>query len=179
MKRTYCWRRLDFAGLELMELELGADGVEARSSLIDADEAPFALSLHWRLDRAWRSRSLSITRADADAETRLEIARNAQGWRINGEDRPDLAECLEIDVSATPFCNGLALRGLGREPGELTALYVDAADLSVQPSRQRYERISDLRWRYVDLGVAKGFEAVLEFDDDLVVTRYESLFERI
>jgi hypothetical protein len=28
------------------------------------------------------------------------------------------------------------------------------------------------------LGVASGFEAVLDFDDDGLVTRYEGLFER-
>jgi uncharacterized protein len=59
------------------------------------------------------------------------------------------------------------------------ALYVDASDLSVQPSRQRYERLGERQWRYVDLGVAKGFKAVLDFDEDGIVTTYEGLFERI
>jgi hypothetical protein len=105
--------------------------------------------------------------------------RTAQGWRIDGLDRPDLAACLEVDVSATPFCNGLALRALAHTPGELTALYVDAADLSVTPSRQAYERIAARRWRYVDKGVAAGFTAVLDFDENWIVERYEGLFARL
>jgi uncharacterized protein len=179
MRRTYCWRQLDLPGLELMQFDKGDGGVSADATLIDGGPNPFLLTLHWRLDPAWRSRTLRLERICNAGETRLEIARAAQGWRIDGAARPDLAACLEIDVSATPFCNGLAIRALGEAPGELTALYVDAADLSVQPSRQRYERIGPRRWRYIDLGVAAGFEAVLELDDDLVVRDYEGLFARL
>jgi hypothetical protein len=92
--------------------------------------------------------------------------------------RADLDGCAEIDVSATPFCNGLALRHLGEKPGELTALFVRAPDLTVQPSRQCYERLEN-GWCYVDLGVAKGFTAVLTFDDHLIVRDYEGLFETL
>ena len=73
------------------------------------------------------------------------------------------------------FSNGLALRHLGEKPGELTALFVLAP---VQPSRQRYERLEN-GWRYVDLGAAKGFTAVLTFDEHLIVRHYEGLFESL
>ncbi len=179
MRRTYCWQRLDQPGLELMQFDMDDHGVNANAALIDGGGDPFSLTLHWRLDPAWCSRGLKLARTGVAGETRLEIARTPQGWRINDEARPDLAGCLELDVSATPFCNGLAIRALGEAPGELAALYVDAADLSVQPSRQRYERLGPRRWRYIDLGIAAGFEAVLELDDDLVVREYEGLFARI
>jgi uncharacterized protein len=122
---------------------------------------------------------LHLTQLSAEGEKTLLIERGQRGWIVNERPRPDLEDCLEVDVSATPFCNGLALHALGREPGELTALYVDAADFSVQPARQRYERLGEHKWRYVDLGVAKGFEAVLDFDEDGIVERYEGLFERV
>jgi len=159
-----------------MRITAREDAVEARSTIIDAGETPFALRCHWRLDGDWRSRLLRIEREDGHS---LTIERREHGWRIDGEERPELADCLEIDVSATPFCNGLALRGLKHQPSELTALYVDAADLSVQPSRQRYDFVGPQRWRYVDLGVADGFRALLDFDTDGLVMRYEGLFERV
>jgi uncharacterized protein len=177
--RTYCWRRLDFAGLEMLQLTQDAQGIEAHATIIDAGEGQFSLQALWMLDADWRSCSLELTQESRDGVKTLRIERGQRSWLVNDKLRPDLADCLEVDVSATPFCNGLALHALGHEPGELTALYVDASGLSVQPSRQRYERLGDRRWRYVDLGVAKGFEAVLDFDRDGIVERYEGLFERV
>ena len=63
--------------------------------------------------------------------------------------------------------------------GALTAAYIAADTLSVQPSRQRYEQISETHWRYYDLGVAAGFTANLHLDEDRLVKSYEGLFEVI
>jgi hypothetical protein len=170
------WRRLDQPGLETLRLTRAGEGWRAQSLIVDGGAKPFGMTCDWRLDPVWRSLRVKLDLLDANGEHTLEIERaGPDSWLVNGEARPDLEGCLEVDVSATPFCNGLALRRLGREPGELTALYVLASDLSVQPSRQRYERAGE-NWRYVDLGAAKGFTAVLRFDDDLVVRDYEGLF---
>jgi uncharacterized protein len=173
------WKRIDFPGFETLTLQTEGNGLRARSVIIDNSDAPFGLTADWRLDRNWVSRSLLLTLIDGAGERRLNIERaGAASWTIDGTPRPDLEGCAEIDVSATPFCNGLALRRLGYEPGELTALYVLAPDLSVQPSRQRYERAGE-NWRYVDRGVAAGFTAVLQIDADGIVRHYEGLFEAI
>lgn len=172
------WKRIDFPGFETLALEQDADGIRARSIIIDNSDAPFGLSVDWRLDRNWVSRSVHLTLM-RDGVRELAIARTgAATWRVDGAPRPDLEGCAEIDISATPFCNGLALRRLEQEPGELTALYVLASELTVQPSRQRYERAGD-KWRYADLGAAKGFTALLSFDEQLIVRDYEGLFEAL
>lgn len=177
--KTYSWRRLDFPGLEILQLEHRANSIDARSTIIDSGDGHFSLTTHWTLDLAWRALSLDLELISRSGAKTLRIERGARGWIIDGHPRPDLADCIEIDVSATPFCNGLALHALDHHPGEITALYVDASDLSVQPSRQAYKRIGPRQWRYVDLGVVKGFKAILDFDEDGLVTRYEGLFERV
>lgn len=63
-------------------------------------------------------------------------------WSLDIKHAPHLDGCAERDISATPFCNAPAIRLLGRD-GALRAAHVDATDLSVQRSRQRYEKISD------------------------------------
>jgi hypothetical protein len=63
--------------------------------------------------------------------------------------------------------------------GEFDAAYIAADNMTVVPSRQRYEKISDTYWRYIDLGVAHGFAAALELDKDGLVARYEGLFEAL
>jgi len=163
----------------MLQLSRGANGIEARATIINAGEGQFTLQAIWKLDPHWRSRSLDLAQTSRGAVTTLRIERGDRGWIVNDKVRPDLAACMEVDVSATPFCNGLAVHGLGHKPGELTALYVDAGDLSVQPSRQRYEHLNNRTWRYVDLGVAEGLEAVMRFDADTIVEQYEGLFARV
>ena len=174
------WRRLDIPGLEVLSLNEDADGITARSVIIDGSDNAFGMTAEWRLDPSWRSRSLDLELVDTTAATRrLHIRRTGPtSWTVDGKARADLDGCAEIDISATPFCNGLALRHLAEKPGEFTALFVLAPDLTVQPSRQRYERLEN-GWRYVDRGAAKGFTAVLTFDDHLIVRDYEGLFETL
>jgi len=110
------------------------------------------------------------------------MERAGGGWSVNGEVRSDLNGADEPDLSATPFCNTLPIRRLGAEVGaELTldTVYVDAADLSVVRSRQRYLRQSRDIIRYIDLGTAAGFEAELVVDADGLVQEYRNLFERV
>lgn len=59
------------------------------------------------------------------------------------------------------------------------ALFVDAPALTCQPSRQRYEPLGPRAWRYIDKGVADGFTARLDLDEEGLVVRYEHLFERL
>jgi hypothetical protein len=173
------WRRLDEPGLELFRLHEVADVLEVRSWVVYAGKMPFALSYLWTLDRSWSTRSV---RLDSYANLNRTCVLEREGtasWRVEGKPRPDLDGCMEVDLSATPFCNALAVRHLRQRSGELTTAYVDAPALTVTPSRQRYEALGPARWRYVDLGVAAGFEATLEMDADGLVARYQGLFEAL
>ncbi|HQS18990.1 putative glycolipid-binding domain-containing protein [Reyranella sp.] len=171
------WRRIDVPCLELMTLSRNGSGLCIRSTVIHAGPESFALRYCWKLDASWRTRSLCITRTDA-IEKPLRIERTGDtSWRVDGVDRPDLAGCHEVDVSATPFCNTLAIRRLGGADGEILALFVDATALACQPSRQRYELLGPRAWRYLDQGVSAGFTARLDLDEHGLVLKYEHLFE--
>jgi uncharacterized protein len=171
------WRRLDGLGLEVLQISPEADGFCATSTVVHAGSEAFGMSYVWLFDRFWRTRQLDL-RLSSPARQEMRIQRMGRGWLLDGRERPDLAICDEIDLSVTPFCNSLAIRSL-KGSGELAALYVDVPPLRVVPSRQRYEFLREDRWRYVDLGVAHGFEAILKFDMDAFVIDYEGQFEAI
>jgi hypothetical protein len=171
------WKRLDQPGLEFAHIVPTKDGFTVRSSLIDGGPAPFAMVYTWTLSPEWRTRSLDIAHADGTRSLMIERKGDAV-WRVDGRDAPHLDGCREIDVSATPFCNTLAISLLGGD-GELAAAYVEASTLETMPSRQRYERLGEKLWRYHDLGVAKGFTADLKIDRDGLVSHYEGLFEAL
>jgi uncharacterized protein len=172
------WRRIDQPGLELARIEIAARSVTVCSMLVDAGPTPFGLRYLWMLDKEWRTRSLRIE-SMANDDRWLTIERTgASTWKIDGKPAPHLDGCPELDLSATPFCNGLAIRRLG-EDGEFTAAYISAEDLTVTPSRQRYEQLGPDTWRYIDLGVSDGFTAILDLDPDGLVAKYEGLFEAL
>ena len=173
------WQRLDAPGLEVFRLLPSGSNRVATSHVTFGGDPAFALQYVWTLDQDWRTRSLRLD-VMGDTDRWLTIERVAPtGWRIEGHARAYMDCCDEIDVSATPFCNALAIRHLGDRDGEITALYVAVPDLVVTPSRQRYEKRGERTWRYIDLGVAKGFEATLEIDADGLVRRYEGLFDAL
>jgi hypothetical protein len=172
------WRRIDQPGLELARFDVQRHGVSVSSTLVDGGEKPFSLRYIWTLDPDWRTRTLRIEHMDGE-DRWLTIERTGDAsWRIDRVSAPHLDGCAELDLSATPFCNSLAIRRLGRD-GEFDAAYISAENLEVTPSRQRYEKLSDTYWRYIDLGVAHGFTAALELDRDGLVARYEGLFEAL
>ena len=176
------WRRLDLEGLERLELTIGPDGVKARGTVLALEAGGFSLEHAWRLDPDWRPVSLTLERWGLRGRTRLTLERQGAGWRVDGQVRPDLDGTEAPDISATPFCNTLPIQRLATAPGETLTLdvaYVDAAAMTVQRSRQRYLRQGPDAVRYIDLGVATGFEADLRVDAEGLVLAYEGLFERL
>jgi hypothetical protein len=180
--RSICWRRIDMTGLELLTLRTGAHRILVESSVICGEGGGFQLDHTWSLTPDWRAQSLRVERRDASGRRTLTLERDGGGWRVDGKARPDLDGADDPDLSVTPFCNTLALRRFGPPPGgagELTTVYVGFPDLSISPSRQRYERLDAHVFRYVDLGLSRGFEADLVVDERGLVRQYPTLFDRL
>lgn len=179
--KALCWRRVDVAGLERLTIEAAErGGLVVRGTLVTAGEGGFSLSHEWHLDAAWRTLAIRVACDGPDGHRGVRVERDGDGWRVDGAMRPDLAGTLEPDLSATPFCNSLALRRMGDAADLiLDTVYIAAPALTVERSRQRYERVADSRVRYVDLGTAAGFTALLDLDAEGFVTRYDGLFERV
>ncbi len=176
------WRRIDQPGLELARIDIEKHGVAVSSTLVDGGDQPFSLRYIWTLDPSWRTRTLRIEHMNGDDRwLTLERAGDAS-WRIDRRPAPQLDGCTELDLSATPFCNTVAIRRLtdqDSDEGELDLAYILANDMSVTPSRQRYERINATTWRYTDLGVEHGFTAAVQLDAEGLVEHYEGLFEAL
>lgn len=175
------WRRLDTDGLERLSVVESEDSVRIEGTILTTEDGGCRIDHHWQLDRDWRVLDVSITRTGADGNGTLHLERTGDGWMVNGQPRPDLDGVHEVDLSLTPFCNTLALRrftGSGGKTITLNVAYVDGATLDVSRSRQAYDRIADRRFLFRDLGIASGFEAMLDVDDRGFVIQYEGLFVR-
>ncbi|PZO81304.1 MAG: hypothetical protein DI629_04675 [Mesorhizobium amorphae] len=176
------WRRTDTEGLERIEIVSEPRGISVRGSVITLEDGGLRLDHTWVLDGDWRTQSVLVERWNAAGHKALRIERDGPGWRVDGVARGDLDGADEPDISVTPFCNTLAIRRMADGPDAslvLDTVYVDAGEMTVSRSRQRYERLGAQRLRYVDLGLSEGFEAELSVDEQGLVVRYEHLFERV
>jgi hypothetical protein len=183
LRTVFRWRRLDVAGLEILSVTNSADGIYIRGQCIDAGDEPFCVHHEWSLDSSWRSKILRLTMVSEGGDRQLGIERAGDAqWKVDGQDRPDLEGCDEIDLSFTPICNCIALRRVElaiNDGFELTALHVSLPQLFIAPSRQKYLRTGESAYRYIDLGLSAGFEAALQVDAQRMIRNYEGLFEAV
>ena len=176
------WRRTDVAGLERLELAIEPGGITAASTVICLEAGGFRLDHRWRLDPDWRAQSAIVERWNSQGHGALRLERSGYGWTVDGKPRPDLDGAEAPDLSITPFCNTFAIRKALQSNGQsltLDTAFIDGPALTVTRSRQRYDRRGPRAWRYIDLGLSRGFEADLLVDERGLVTRYEHLFEQV
>jgi hypothetical protein len=172
------WRRIDTPGLEVLRWSTVTDGHVVLSDLTVAEDGGYHARWRWELDERWRSRRLEVVVRGGEERVRTIERAGETSWKVDGQPRADLDGCVEIDLSITPFCNGLALHAIDGA-GFISVAYVLAPELTVTASRQEYQRLDARRVRFIDHGAVKGFTAVLELDDESLVSRYEGLFERV
>ncbi|MBN1529366.1 MAG: putative glycolipid-binding domain-containing protein [Thermoleophilaceae bacterium] len=105
-------------------------------------------------------------------------------WRVDGEPRPDLDGCLDLDLEASACTNALPVRRLALEPGQRAdapAAWVRIPDLRVERLEQTYLRLPDEdgRSRYEYEAPDLGFGCVIVFDADGLTRDYPGIGARV
>ena len=186
LEREVLWQPWDVVGLEHLRLTVSselivADGVLLRQHGSAVTRARYQLTC----DHQWRLRSAGIAPLRAGQQPLVLQTDGAGHWTTPaGEALPDLAGCLDIDISVTPFTNTLPIRRLALRPGEareIDVVYIALPDLHCRPLRQRYTCLAARPdggiYRYETL--ESGFTADLPVDADGLVLDYPGLFRRI
>ncbi|MFC5501850.1 putative glycolipid-binding domain-containing protein [Lysinimonas soli] len=171
----FVWRGIEIDSLERLHVEEGPT-VRAQS-VIDSARGRFSYELV--CDRDWTFRRLRLEAATG--ERALEVESDGKGeWTVDGEWRSDLDECIDVDLSGTPFTNSLPIRRLDLAIGEeadLVMAYIDFEDLTVLPDAQRYTRLDEDLYRYESLD--SDFSRDITVDLAGFVVEYPGLFERL
>jgi len=144
-------------------------------------EGPTTVVYAISCDPEWQPRSARIEVRPGREKPLLRVEVSEDGdWEIDGFVRRELRGYTDLDLSASPSTNTLALRRLDLPVGgaaEIRTAWVVFPDLEVRAVRQRYTRISDRHYQYE--GLHNGF--VAEFDVDAVglVVDYPEFWERV
>lgn len=183
MRREVIWVPESSPGIEHLRLAVRDDGVAADGLVVGVEEGTaFRARYEVRCDAAWRVREVRAALLDG-GELHLR-ADGAGHWTADGEARPDLAGCIDVDIRVTPFTNTLPIRRLGLRPGEsaeLAVAYIALPALEATLERQRYSCLATGPdgglYRYESL--PGDFRADLPVDADGLVLDYPGLFRRV
>lgn len=199
------WEWLDRPGLECARVVEVGQSIEVAGVVVTTLDGK-AIRLNYAVvcDAAWRFQRARVEAfSDGNRTPRL-VERTPEGWNVDGLSRPDLKECVDIDIMGTPVTNTLAIRRLPWRPGDsrdLTMAYIHVPDLEVAAVSQRYSRVEDAatgveRFQYQLVGrriagagaqvqrfkyhsVETGFTAELHIDDAGLVLTYPPYWKRV
>jgi len=184
--RQVAWEWLDRPGLEVTTVRQRLENIVIDGHLVAAwDASVLRLRYHLRCDTHWRVEEARIDLDASSGHRRMVSQRDGDGWRVDGNTKPELRGCEDIDIMATPFTNTLPIRRLSwqlDQARDLRMVYVSLPSLDAMPMSQRYTRLVDdasaqRRFRYH--AIESGFTADLTVDDDGLVLDYPPYWRQI
>jgi uncharacterized protein len=177
------WAAIQWPGLEHVVVSADAGGWQARSQLILARPGLASVSYQVSCDPDWRFAELTISVASATARAELVLTSGRGGWRADGQPRPDLDGCTDIDINATPLTNTLPIRRLDWRAAaayDIDVAYVTVPGLAVHRVRQRYTRLRGSQPASSPFRYESGsFRTELQVDAGGLVLDYPGIWRRV
>jgi hypothetical protein len=182
LTRSLLWTRRDQVSLEYFELRESPDDIRLAGTILtshDGNPLRAVYTVHCNPD--WATRSVRVT-LDHGLESRelALLVDDRRRWWSDGKELPDVAGCVDVDISLSPSTNTLPIRRLSLardDVSDVVAAWIRFPDLGVEPLPQRYVRTGDFFYRYSSAGGA--FTADIEVDDLGLVVRYPPAWERV
>lgn len=177
-QREMTWRRIDERGQERCIMVCAAElcAMEGLGA-VAINGSGLVFEYRIQLTPNWEVQQVTIVAHLGGEEFTLTLEhRSEAGWFANGERAIELDACTDVDFSFSPSTNTVAIKRLSLavgEEGTSVAVYVTEPELKIGVLEQRYRRIDDRRYEYR----AADFTAVIEVDQDSLVTDYPELFE--
>ena len=179
-EQTILWRRVDLPGHDACSLRAAEGGWDLTGTAVfSSGGRPCRLLYSVECDDAWRTRSASVTGAIGRDPVQLEIVSlPGARWALNGRERAQVQDCVDVDLNFTPATNLIAICRLALRVGdraEAPAAWLRFPELELEPLEQRYHRVAIDRYEYEAPGV--DYAATLQVSEIGFVTRYPGLWE--
>ena len=181
MNLEVLWRQLIGIGAE--HLRLSVDGSIHADSLAVGQIETSAYRVHYGIDcdSSWQVRGVRVEDLLSPKVVSLVCANDGRWSDEEGDPRPDLDGCTDVDIMITPFTNTLPIRRLNLKVGEakeISVVYVGLPGLVISRFEQRYTCLSlnenGGMYRYEN--VKSDFTADLTVDTDGLVVDYPNIF---
>lgn len=180
------WRPWIDDGLEHLRVTRTEERAVADGAIVRAlGTTPFRAAYRITCDGDWKFQRVEL-QVGTDHDRSLVLTSDGNGrWHdADGSELSRLRGCFEIDISATPFTNTLAIGRLQLAVGQsadLLAAYIRLPELTVEAVPQRYTCVErgEARSAFKYEGLFRNFTAVLPVDENLLVLDYPQTFRRV
>ena len=179
--RKVRWTRLDHRGTEFARLyPLKSTWHLQRKIETEFDGIASNVSYHVGCDTGWHTRAASVRLRQGGRPRRQDLTVDSHGrWHVWGKERVDLQGCIDVDLEISPSTNTLPIRRLTLEEGEgqeIRTAWIRVPTLAVEPTRHRYTRVAERRYRFENLD--SGYEVEIDVDDLGLVVHYPGSWSR-
>ncbi len=169
------WRRLDRPGHESARLSKCGAGWRLEGTAVFAHERrPCRLDYQVACDAAWQTLWGKVEGWVGEKVVEIEVSVDPRRrWRLDGEERPEVEGCADLDLNFSPSTNLLPIRRLGLATGqdaEVRAAWLRFPSFTLEPLNQYYTRIGEAIYRYESAG--GRFPAELKVNEEGFVTEY-------
>lgn len=174
---TVLWKSLEWPGHESARLLSIDDGhrLEGGAAFLE-ETTPCNLDYSITCNADWTTRSTIAQGWMGSREIDITIESANGVWIMNGEEQPQVAGCLDIDLNFSPTTNLLPIRRLALEVGQFADVrtaWLVFPSFQLELLEQRYTRLAEDRVHYK---TTTGFAAELRVSPNGLVLDYESLW---
>ncbi|MCW3465648.1 putative glycolipid-binding domain-containing protein [Chitinophaga nivalis] len=146
-----------------------------------SDQEPFAILYEVEITNDWRVSSFHIRKEGlTTGELKLTSDLHGHWFDKDGNHIGAFDDCIDIDISLSPFTNTLPVKRLHFDTGEkkiLNMLYIKLPEFELQKVQQHYTKLDNHTYRYEN--VTTDFKADIPFDEQGIVLDYPGIFTRI
>ena len=174
------WRRLDKPGHEFALLFFDNSCWHSHGTTVFVhDKQPCRLDYRLRCNSQWETLSGRVSGwvGVKAVETEISVGQNRR-WQLNGQECPQAAGCIDLDLNFSPLTNTLPLRRLNLKVGEkaeVRAAWLKFPSFEIEPLEQSYSRIDATTYRYESAGGM--FVADLKVNATGFVTSYPKFWQ--
>lgn len=184
MSKEIWWFFLDEIGLEQLVITENIDRINVESLILRViDGQPHRINYRISCDKKWFVREIELE-IENRKNKRIKLNSDGNGnWTDEtGKELPELKDCFDIDISATPFTNTLPINRLKFEIDqtiEISVVYILIPEMTFQRSLQQYSYLEKGLFKFEEKGIFAGFSADIQVDENGFVTDYPLLFRKI
>jgi hypothetical protein len=186
MLRKILWLNQGDTGLEHFSMRQDDEKITADGIVIGVEEnVSFRIRYKILCDPNWCVRKVEVQSLDETEFRRSFVSDGAGNWNDDSANSmADLKDCLDVDITATPFTNTLPIQRLRLSPGESAEIKVvyfiiPQIQVSVVPQRYTCLETNSTGGKYKFESLDTGFTAVITVDADGLVEDYPQLFKRV
>jgi uncharacterized protein len=175
------WSGLEYQSMEFCKVANIDTGSEISSTIFGVYNGRiWRVSYMIMTSKNWETTSLELHCRSRGAADHFKLERKENGnWIANGKYDPAFDECIDIDISLTPFTNTLPINRLQLKTGqesEIKVIYFDLLNHNIKVRQQKYRRVSQSTYHFEN--IPNDFECDIKVDDSGYVIEYPPFFTR-